>query len=177
MKKNYLILLILGFGLWSCTSPKYFVQKRSEISKMDLTKQLFNYIPLQDGDLAKSPILDSAFRLLNSYHYTKAKKYLTGLEKKGITSPDLLLSTTFLLISKKKYKLAALRIERVNDPDYFLIKKLLVIDLNYELARNEERVNYTSVLNDYQKLIDAYPEDDLLKKIVAIRLKYIRYNY
>lgn len=65
----------------------------------------------------------------------------------------------------------------INGPDYMLVKELLFIDMSYELAKQYGSKEYNSFLQDYQALIDRYPENESLKKITALRTRYIRYNY
>lgn len=165
MKRNWL-LLILVIGLWHCTYPKYIPQKQSEIVKLDLDQSITNFIPLEDADLEKSKILDSTFVLIARKKFSKLGKYIQTLEKSGISSSDLLLSNALLYISKREYSIAATWLEKIPDSDYPPLKDLLLIDMDYELSRINSSFNYNAFLKSYQQLIDAYPEDPVLKKIV-----------
>lgn len=176
MKRNWL-LLILVIGLWHCTTPKYIVQKQSEMVKLNLDQSITNYIPLEDGDLMESEILDSTYVLIAQKKFSKLGKYIQSLEKSGIRSSDLLLSNALLFISKREYDNAASWLEKIPDSDYPLLKDLLLIDMDYELTRVNGSFNYNHFLKSYQQLVDAYPDNTLVKKIVAIRLRYVRYNY
>lgn len=176
MKRNWL-LLILVIGLWHCTSPKYIVQKQSDLVKLDLDQSITNLIPLDDNDLDKSKILDSTYVLITQKKFSKLSKHLSSLEKSGIRSSDLLLSNALLFISKKEYANAVAMLENIPDSDYPLLKDLLMIDMDYELSRVNGSFSYNHFLKSYQELVDAYPDNTLVKKIVAIRLRYVRYNY
>jgi hypothetical protein len=103
-------------------------------------------------------------------------EYIRSLEKSGIYSPDMYLSKALLLISKKDYITAATNLEKIPEPYFPLLKDLLLIDMDYEQSKINGTFNYNHFLKDYQQLIDAYPYNQSLKKIVAIRLRYLRYN-
>ena len=92
-------------------------------------------------------------------------------------TPDLYLAKTLYHISKSEYQSAMVNLKLIDDNHYMLIKDLLFIDLNYELARFNGYVDYKKFLQDYQAFIDKYPENEFLKKIVALRIRYIRYHY
>jgi hypothetical protein len=175
--KSKILLIILAFGLCYCTSPKYITKKQSEIIKLDLDNSVTNYIPISDNDLKESKILDSSYCLIESKRYSKLDRYIDFLEASGISSSDMYLSKTLLLITKKDYANAAKSIEKINDSDYLLLKRLLSIDLNYEITKTNGGFDYNSFLKCYQDIIDSFPDDSSLNKIVAIRLRYLRYNY
>jgi hypothetical protein len=171
------ILLIMVIGLFYCTPPKYIVKKQSEIVKLDLNNSLINYIPLSDNDLGSSEILDSSYYLITNKRYSKLYKYINTLEKSGVKTSDLYLSKTLLLIANNDYSNAFKSLELINDSDYLLLNRLLSIDLNYEIEKIYGGLDYKQYLKNYQEIIDAYPNDSCLTKIVAIRLRYLRYNY
>lgn len=176
MKVKYLLLLLV-VGLYQCTSPKYITKRQSEIVNLDLDHSITNYIPIADHDLIGSKILDSSYVLMVGKKYSRLDRYISSLELSDIHSSDLYLSKTLLLISRKEYLTATQSLSKVNDSDYSLLKRLLSIDLNYEIARTNGIFNYNKFLKSYQELVDTYPDDESLKKIVAIRLRYLRYNY
>lgn len=174
--KNKIILVILALGLFCCTTPKYITKKQSEIVKLDLDNSITNYIPLADNDLKKSKILDSSYCLMANKKYSKLNKYINSLETSGNKSSDLYLSKTLLLIAKKDYINAANSLHLINNSDYILVRQLLSTDLSYEISKANKTVDYNALLKSYQDLIDSFPDDRPLKKIVAIRLRYLRYN-
>lgn len=176
MKQKQLFILLF-VALYGCISPKYFTQKQSELVRLDLDHSITNYIPLDDQELVGSKILDSAYVLIVDKKLTKLEKYLHSVENIGIHSTDLYLSKTLLAITRKDYRSAALSLKLVDEVEYSLLKELLSIDIDYELARANGTVKYNEFLKSYQQLIDAYPDDNILKKIVAVRLRYLRYNY
>lgn len=176
MKRNVLLLLLV-IGFCHCISPKYITRKQSEMVHLDLDNAITNYIPLPDSDINRSGILDSTYVLIAGKKYSKLNNYIRTLEKSGIQSSDLHLSRTLLLISKKDYANAAINLEKIRHSDYPLLKDLLSIDLEYELSKRNGTFHYNHFLKSYQQLIDTYQQDTTLKKIVAIRLRYIRYNY
>lgn len=175
--KSVSILGVLIVALYSCASPKYITRKQSEIVKLNLDNSIINYIPLADHDLSGSKILDSSYVLIVGKKLPRLDKYLQSVEKTGINSSDLYLSKTLLAITLKDYIAAAQSLKQTNDTDYPLLKRLLSIDLNYEIAKTNGTFKYNGFLKSYQELIDSYPDDNSLKKIVAIRLRYLRYNY
>src|ERR1035437_6700311 len=116
--KNKILLLLMIFGLCYCTSPKYFARSQSEIIKLDLDKSITNYIPLADDDLNKSKILELTYNLIINKKYSKLDRYINSLEKKGISSSDLFLSKTILLITQNDYSAAIQSLRKINDSDY-----------------------------------------------------------
>lgn len=176
MRNKYLFLLLV-LGLYCCNPPKYVTKSQSEIIKLDLDKSIINYIPLTNDDLRTSVILDTSYQLIKNKKYSKLKNYINSLELSGVHSSDMYLSRTLLFITKKDYLIALQSLRKINGTDYVLLKRLLSIDLTYELARANNGTDYFMFLKDYQELIDAFPDDISLKKIVAIRLRYLRYNY
>lgn len=136
-----------------------------------------NYIPIPDLELQKSKLLDSSYHLLLQKKYSKLDKYIQSKEYDGISTPDLFLSKTLLMITKKEYPEAVKSLMKINNSDYSLLKKLLTLDLNYEISRINGNFDYTRSLRDYQSFIDSYPNDITLKKIILIRMRYLRYNY
>ncbi len=172
--KRVVITLVLIFGLMSCTQTKYFVKSESALSHVDWNYNLLNYIPLMDNDLKNSVVLDSTYNLLYLKKYSKLNKYLSSVQSNG---PDIYLAKTLYHISKNEYQKAVYNLRMINGPDYMLVKELLFIDMSYELAKQYGSKEYNSFLQDYQALIDRYPENESLKKITALRTRYIRYNY
>jgi len=175
-KYNFAIL-ILFLGMFCCTPPKYIVKKQSELIKLDLDNAIVNFIPIPDNELIISNLLDSSFNLLINKKYRKLDKYINSKESSGIDTPDLFLSKTLLLITKKEYSDAFQSLTKIHDSDYSLLKKLLILDLNYEMARMNGNFDYNRFLKDYQSFLDSYPDDLTLKRIILIRLRYLRYNY
>ena len=66
---------------------------------------------------------------------------------------------------------------KVDGKENKMLKMLLSIDLNYEIERTDAGLNFKAYLQKYQDLIDLFPDNAVLRKIVAIRLRYLRYNY
>lgn len=100
-RRTRLIIGVLLFALYNCTSPKYITQKQSEIAKLDLDQSITNFIPIADQDLSGSKILDSSYVLIVGKKLPRLDKYLHSLEKSGIHSSDLFLSKTLLAITPK----------------------------------------------------------------------------
>lgn len=175
--KYNLAISILILGMFGCTPPKYIVKKQSELITLDLDNAIVNFIPIPDNELQKSNLLDSSYHLLIDKKYPKLEKYINSKESSGMDTPDLFLSKTLLSITKKEYSDAFQSLTKIHDSDYSMLKKLLILDLNYEMARMNGNFDYNIFLKDYQSLIDSYPDDLTLKKIVLIRLRYLRYNY
>jgi hypothetical protein len=160
--------------LISCTQTKYFVKTDTALSKMDLDNSIVNYIPIRDNELASSAILNSTYSLLEMRQYAKLRRYLATIQT---DSPDYYLARTLYHIAKTEYQEAADFLSKVNESSYHLLKQLLFIDVNYELARLGGSVNYRQFLRDYQSLIDNHRGNEQLRKIISIRIRYIRYNY
>jgi len=176
--KIQIILTIIVLGcFYSCTTPKYTVMKHSQIEIHDLDKSLVNYIPLEDGLVEKSAVLDSSYKLIHANKFFTLESYVNKLEKSGAKSSDFYFAKTLSAITQLNYSLAQQSLANVTNNDYKLLKSLLTIDLNYEIERTGTGVNFKVYLQRYQNLIDTYPNNDLLKKIVAIRLRYLRYQY
>ena len=176
--KNKIILTLLVVGcFYSCISPKYIVLKHSEFQAVDLDKSELNYIPLEDEMLAKSAVLDSAYKLLSAKKYMTLEGYIKKLEESGANSSDFYLAQTFSAISSLNYPDAKLSLMNVDGKENRMLKMLLSIDLNYEIERTKAGLNFKTYLQKYQDLIDLFPDNLMLRKIVAIRLCYLRYNY
>lgn len=172
--KKQIIILGLALGLISCTQTKYFVKSENDLSKIDLEQNILNYIPLMNKDMDSSKILDSTYKLLSIKKYSKLYNYLS---KNQSDSPDYFLAKTLYHISKTEYQDAADNLRKINDGTYDLLKQLLSIDLSYELAKIKGSKDFKKFLHDYQMLIDKYPDNEQLKRIVSLRIRYIRYNY
>lgn len=172
--KKMIIITALIFGLISCTQTKYFVKTDAALAKMDLDNTIMNYIPIMDSELASSSILASTYSLLEARKYAKLSEYLETIQT---DSPDYYLAKTLYHISKSEYQDAADFLGKVSENSYNLLKQLLLIDVSYELARLNGSVNYKRFLQDYQSLIDKHSDNERLRKIVSVRIRYIRYNY
>ena len=175
--RYFLRFIVLAFGLQCCSAPKYIVKEQSGISEPDLESSTVNYIPIPDDELRKSVTLDSSVHLIGNKKYSKLDKYIHAKEVGGVVASDIFLSKALLLITRKEYPEAFQSLAKIDDSDYPMLRKLLTLDLNYEIARTHGSFDYKNLLKDYQSFIDAYPDDLLLKKIVSIRLRYLRYNY
>jgi hypothetical protein len=127
-----------------------------------------------DKDLNSSSILDSTYNLLKLKKYSKLNNYLSSIQS---DSSDYYLAQTLYRISKTKYQEAETYLGKIDDKSYTLLKQLLFIDLSYEIARINGSKDFKKFLQDYQSLIDKYPDNEQLKQIVLIRTRYIRYNY
>lgn len=169
-----IIFLGLIFGLISCIQTKYYVKSESDLSQVDWNNNILNYIPLTDNDFKNSIILDTTYKLLYFKKYSKLNDFLNSVQS---NSNDLYLAKTLYHISKKKYQDAANNLRMINETHYILLKELLFIDLSYELAKLNGLHDFKKNLQDYQTLIDKYPDHESLKNIVALRIRYIRYNY
>jgi len=175
MKKS-IVGFILLFGGIACSSilPKYIIKPESDLYAVDWTNNYLNYIPLTDNDLKESPLLDTTCQFIANKKYSALNKLLSSGQ---LNSPDWYLAETLYHISKNEYKEAGNYLYMITGNNYTLVKELLHIDLSYELAKLNKAKNYHKFLNDYQVLIDKYPENTLLKKIVSLRIRYVRYNY
>lgn len=177
MKIKIPVFLIPLLFLYGCNSPKYIVATPSEISRTNIEKSLMNYIPLDEEYLTNSVILDSTYSLLKSQRYLRLENYLNHLEQSKATSSDFYLAKVFSAISYNNYPEALSVLSNITDSKYELIVRLLTIDMNYETERTSSNINFSAYRKQYQKLLDSYPDNVLLKRIVGIRLRYLRYNY
>ena len=175
--RNTILLLIITFGLFYCTPPKYIAKRQSEIVHLDLDNSIINYIPVADVDLKNSRILETSYNLIVNKKYSKLERYINGLENSREATSDLYLSKALLFISKKEYETAAQNLQKIKNDDFKLLKQLLSTDLDYELAKINGTMDYKGFLHRYQELMDYYPDDTSLKKILAIRIRFMRYNY
>ncbi len=175
MRNKFLVVLV-AFGMSFCVAPKYVVQKQSELGKLSLNHSVVNYIPLADSDVNNSTILDSTYRLILAKKYSKLNVYLNTLGASGVHSPAFYLSKTLLYITYNDYPKAVVSLRQIGTEDYLLLKRLLAIDLEYELAKTGGGFDYTESLKGYQDLIDSYPGDSILKNIAGLRVRYLRYN-
>ena len=177
MKNKILILTLVCTLVSGCVTPKYTIMKHSQIQSLDLDNSLINYIPLEDEMTTKSALLDSSYKLISAKKYMTLESYVNKLEQSGANSTDFYLAKTLWAITIQNYPVAQKNLNNVNGAEFRLLKRLLTIDLNYEIERQNGSFNYKAYLQKYQDLIDSYPENAVLRKIVAIRLRYLRYNY
>ncbi|MDD4994322.1 MAG: hypothetical protein PHR83_19035 [Paludibacter sp.] len=176
--KNKIILIIIILGFFSsCITSKYTVMKQSQIEVQDLDNSVINYIPMADELIEKSAVLDSSYKLIHDNKLYTLENYVYKLERSGANSSDVYLAKTIWAITQLNYSQAQQSLARVTEKDYTLLKSLLTIDLNYEIERTGNEFNFKTYLQRYQNLIDTYPENIVLRKIVAIRLRYLRYKY
>lgn len=173
--KKVVVILGLIFGTISCSTPtKYFVKSESELLQIDFERNMLNFLPLLDIDLKKSTVLDSTYKLLVLRKYSKLDKYLSSVK---FETQDFYLAKTLYFVSKTEYTEAANYLRKINEEQYPLLRELLFIDLSYELTKSSNPIIYKQYLQKYQELIDKYPDNEYLKRIVALRTRYIRYNY
>jgi len=173
--KKIVVILGLILGIISCSTPtKYFVKSESELSQIDFERNMLNYLPLLDTDLKNSTVLDSTYKLLVLRKYSKLDKYLSSFKSE---TQHFYLAKTLYYVSKTEYAEAANYLRKINEEQYPILRELLYIDLSYELSKSRNSTNYKQYLQKYQELIDKYPDNGYLKKIVALRTRYIRYNY
>jgi hypothetical protein len=177
MKNKIILTLIVMGSLYGCITPKYIILKHSEFQSQNLDKSELNYIPLEDEMLAKSAVLDSAYKLLSAKKYMTLEGYIKRLEVSGANSSDFYLAQTLSAITNQNYSAARVSLMNVDGKENKMLKMLLSIDLNYEIDRTKTGLNFKTYLQKYQELIDLFPENAMLRKIVAIRLRYLRYNY
>ncbi len=177
MKIKIPVIVFLLLILYGCYSPKYIVATQSDLHRTDIEKSMINYIPLDDKYLENSLILDSTYSLLKSKNFYRLENYVEHLKQSNVTSPDFYLANVFSAISTQNYSEALSALNHITDSEYALLVQLLTIDLKYETDRTKNNINFPAYLKQYQKLVDSYPDNLLLKRIVAIRLRYLRYNY
>jgi len=174
MKQTKIIILLgLIFGLMSCTQTKYFVKSEQSLSQIDFDRNTLNLIPLTAEDLENSEVLRTTYQLLTSKKRSKLGKYLSTIQSE---TPDFYLAKTLYHISKTEYQEAVVNLRLVDENYFVLLRELLFIDLNYELAKHHGVKDFSRFLRDYQALVDKHPDNDFLKKIVALRIRYVRYN-
>ncbi len=172
------MFLTISLSITSCsTSPKYIVQKRSEIRQGALDSFSVNYLPINDADLQNSKILDSVYSLLIIGKYNMAYDYIVAADSLTMITSGWKMAKVLYWTTIGDYERATMKLKRIDDSAYPVLKRLLLIDLAYEQQLSFGRQKYKEFLADYQALIDAYPDDELLKKIIFIRSRYLRYNY
>ncbi|MCG8412145.1 MAG: hypothetical protein MI739_12770 [Bacteroidales bacterium] len=173
MKKTGIILSLV-LGLTSCIQTKYFVKSEKDLSLINWECNILNFLPIKNSDLENSPVLKTSYDLIVSKQYSKLNEYLSSIQTKN---SEFYLCKTLYYISKTKYNEAFINLKKIDETSYSLIRDLLFVDLNYELEKQYNSENYNKHLQDYQKIIDKYPDNEYLKKIIALRVRYIRYNY
>lgn len=146
MVEKIAVVLIMVLGLLSCTQTKYFVRSDVELSQLDFENNIVNFIPVMDGDLKISTILDTTYKLLLLEKYAKLNKFLSSVRT---DTPDLYLAKTLYHISKTNYQEAANYLRKINGQNYDLVKALLSIDLSYELAKLHDSKDFRKFLGDY----------------------------
>lgn len=66
--------------------------------------------------------------------------------------------------------------QHLNESDYPLLRNLLLIDSEYEMEKYKDTYSYQNYLDRYQKLLDQNHQNIVLKKLVAIRVRYALYK-
>ena len=170
--KKLLILLVVVLGITSC-SPRFFVRTESELKQMDLALEVRNYIPIADSLLLSSEILNKTYSMLQKEKFWSLNKYLSS---KTTDNQDYYLARTMALLSEGGiYAYEALEYwKKLDGEQYPVLKDLMLIDISTEIAQKQEIKNKDKFLSDYQALINKYPNNELLKQLVVIRMRYIK---
>jgi len=173
--KNRLLLLIL-LTMVSCIHTKYFVFTENELNNINLGKCLINIIPISKIDYQKDSIVFRTCNFLSEKNASGLRKYLNNISDTKSKS-SYYLSNSLYYINRCEYKSAMENLQKIDTTDFKPIRELLLIDVTYEINKEIGVLDYKKYLNDYQSLIDKYQDNEQLKKIVAIRIRYLRYNY
>jgi hypothetical protein len=168
--------LLLFLLTISCTHTKYFVVRESELKNIDSENRSINYIPISETDYKNDSIISATCNFLKNEKKHELYNYLDHIDSLNKIS-SYYLSYTLYYIYECEYESALLNLNKIDTIKFNSIRDLLLIDLDYEINKEIGITNFKKYLYDYQSLIDKYPENELLKKIAAIRVRYILYQY
>lgn len=166
-----LLLLIIG-----CTPTKYSILIDNELDNIDFSNYLLKIIPISALDYQNDNLVNKTYFYLKSNQNSELRDYLDNIETRDIGS-SYYFANSLYFISKSKYKDALANLQKIDTTKFNPIRELLIVDLNYEINYELGLKDFKRYLNEYQTLIDKYPDNNLLKKIIGIRLRFIRYNY
>lgn len=160
----------------SCTPTKYIIVTESELNNIDLGNSLLNIIPISDMDYQNDILINKTCNFLKNKQRRELRAFLDNINPQNMNS-SYFLSNSMYYINKCDYKTALVNLRKIDTTQFKPIRELLLIDVTYEINKEIGLTDYQRYLKEYQTLIDKYPENEQLKKIVAIRLRYLRYNY
>ncbi len=176
IKKHFYLVLIILAVLTNCKEPKQFILiKQSAILNLDLENSVINFIPIPDNDLKTYKILDSTYSLIKNKKFDKLDTYLNSLDTTLDLNSDFYLSKTLYYITQNEYEKAAEYVELMDDADFQILKKLLTIDISFELSLKAGTYNFYTYLQKYQELYDFSNEDPSIQKILLIRVRHLRH--
>lgn len=171
-----LLTLLLFIVATIGNSQRYAFVKYSELKLDQLEVSHTMYFPVSTTDLEESHILDTTHQFLNLSKEYKLNRYLRSLEKNGINSSDLFIATAILNIHKGAYIESKHALSRVNDDKFDVLKQLLEVDIDREINMIDSRPNFETYLKRYQAIVDNNPGNFILKKIIDVRIRFLRYD-
>lgn len=174
--RKVVLFLLVVIGCCSCITSKYNVVKESELAKVDVDNSTCLFVPIADQDLKTSSLLDSTCSLIRKRRFLKLERYINEQEKNGADASDVALSKTLFFLSVNDYVASYKFVDLINESDYPLLKELLLIDLFCEIEKSNGSYGYNVYLKRYQTLVDTYPDNEWLKKIISLRIRFLRYN-
>lgn len=175
--KNKILVLIIAIFFVGCmpTVCKYPLAANSGIIEQ-LNQKNFRFTPISPEILRNNKILETTYYFLSASKRGKVSGFLSGIED-AKKDASFYMATAWYCIYNNQYNLAMLNLKKVDNEELKQLKDLLVLDLKYEIQKQMGLYNYKTFLLEYQKLIDKYPEDELLRRTAATRIRFIRYNY
>ncbi len=174
IKMRLLPIILCLILVSSCSQTYYYLKTDFELSEIIWKTNTKNYIPILKSELDKSVVLATTHRFLKQQELFKLKQYLNS---NSSDNSDVILAKTMYHIYKCNYSEAQHALSEIKDGKYPQIKQLLNIDLEYEISRTNDSVNFQQTLQKYQYLLDSNPNNNLLKNLLLTRIRYIRYNY
>ena len=177
--KYSVIALFLALLLASCKTPtsKYSVVAENDYPKADSLIAGRVFIVFSQSELSANPILAKAYDLFKAKNKSPLSKYLDSLEKVDAKNSCLLLAKAALNISKFEYDIALANLLKIEKSKFNPLKELLIIDMEYELARLNENFQPRKFIQKYQDLMDKYFDNSEFKNMINLRVRFLRYNY
>ena len=77
---------------------------------------------------------------------------------------------------KHKYDSAIRNFDSNKNESIEFLCELLKVDCQYELSLINNNVDINNYIEKYQQIIDKYNPDQVYKKIINNRIRFVRYN-
>jgi hypothetical protein len=182
------LLIIIGLLLSTCIRERYLVVSYKSLAKIhqaydSIPQGLFIVFPTEfpsdtsEGIRSKTTqLLRRTQQLIEEKRLTLLKQNLRRAEREGSVDASYLhLCWAVFYLVRKEYIQAQIRLTSIQREELRCLKDLLLADCEYEISRKKDKINYTSLLNRYQQIIDCH-SDPLWKDIIQQRIRYIRYG-
>ncbi len=182
-----LILLVFILIALGCVEQKYTLTTQTEVINSYRAKgiegdgyivtnnrtYIQNKVILIKTDMLENKVLNQTFNLINEQKYNALGDYLLVTDK---DDPYYYFSSGLLEMYKHKYDSAIRNFDSNKNESIEFLCELLKVDCQYELSLINNNVDINNYIEKYQQIIDKYNPDQVYKKIINNRIRFVRYN-